>query len=260
MFVFFIAIIVHYLIFLYSSISSCDEGEYIAIPGTAERSVQHLITRVWSAGGHSSSSYYKYIYHVLYIIYIYFLYCTYISLPEYGVLEVTPPHHWHQTRNEKESLKRNYFHNILFPLCSSNLKPFSLRCGSTSVLRAFTWKSFPREMSFHLIPMVIAKCHHHTSYLSFFIQPQFETKKFYTWKCINLRQKFSRNKTVRLCVEQFFRVHIGQFYNWLNYFTQPAVVMAMTNMSCSHHSLPLKAQKHRENCKSQCQCLLMLMS
>ena len=93
MFVFFIAIIVHYLIFLYSSISSCDEGEYIAIPGTAERSVQHLITRVWSAGGHSSSSYYKYIYHVLYNIYIYFLYCTYISLPEYGVLEVTPPHH-----------------------------------------------------------------------------------------------------------------------------------------------------------------------
>ena len=94
----------------------------------------------------------------------------------------------------------------------------------------------------------------------FFIQPQFETKKFYTWKCINLRQKFSRNKTVRLCVEQFFRVHIGQFYNWLNYFTQPAVMMAKTNMSCSHHSLPLKAQKHRENCKSQCQCLLMLMS
>ena len=93
-----------------------------------------------------------------------------ISLAEYGVLEVTPHHHWPQTRNEKEPLKWNYFHNILFPPCSCNSKPFTLRCESTSVMRAFTWKSFPREMSFHLIPMVIAKCHHYTSYLSLFIQ------------------------------------------------------------------------------------------
>ena len=68
MFVFFIIFIIHYFIFLYSSTLSCDEGEYIAIPGTAERSVQHLITRVWSAGGHSSSSYKHIIQCILYVV------------------------------------------------------------------------------------------------------------------------------------------------------------------------------------------------
>ena len=68
MFVFFIIFIIHYFIFLYSSTLSCDEGEYIAIPGTAVRSVQHLITRVWSAGGHSSSSYKHIIQCILYVV------------------------------------------------------------------------------------------------------------------------------------------------------------------------------------------------
>ena len=29
----------------------------------------------------------------------------------------------------------------------------------------------------------------------FFTQQQFEAKKFYTWKCVNLQQKLSCNKT-----------------------------------------------------------------
>ena len=40
----------------------------------------------------------------------------------------------------------------------------------------------------------------HTWYMYmtfFFTQLQVEAKKFYTWKCINLWQKLSRNKTVR---------------------------------------------------------------
>ena len=53
------------------------------------------------------------------------------------------------------------------------------------------------------------------SYLIFvtFYTTQFQAKKFYTWKCVNLRQK----------------------YTWLNSFTQPAVLMVVTNIRCGHH-------------------------
>ena len=175
MFVFFV-ITIHYSTFLYSSVHIimwwgrvyCNSRNGWAISTASHyqsmecwRSLIIIILHI----------------HILFVI----LYIIKL-LPEYWVLEVTPHHphnHRHQTRNEKEPLKWNYFHNILFPLCSSNSKPFALRYESTSVLRAFTWKSFPREMSFHLIPMVIAiKCHHYTSYLSFFIQRQFQATNF----------------------------------------------------------------------------------
>ena len=32
-------------------------------------------------------------------------------------------------------------------------------------------------------------------FVTLFTQPQFEALKFYTWKCVNLRQKLSRDKT-----------------------------------------------------------------
>ena len=165
------------------------------------------------------------------------------------MLEVTPHHHWHQTRNEKESLKRNYFHNILFPPCSRNSQPFTLRCESTSVLRAFTWKSFPREMSFHLIPMVIAKCHHYTSYLSFFMQPQYEAKNA-THESAEICDKSFLATKLCGCKAVFSRSY-WIILRSINFFTQPAVVRVVTNKRCGHHSLPLNAQKHRENCKFQ---------
>ena len=75
----------------------------------------------------------------------------------------------------------------------------------------------------------------------FFTQPQFEAKKFYTWKCINSRHKLSRDKTVcRILLfvfDQLFRVPIGEFFTWLNLFTQPGVVMFVTNIRCGSHSL-----------------------
>ena len=40
-----------------------------------------------------------------------------------------------------------------------------------------------------------------------------------------------------LCLQyqsSFFRVPIGKFYTWLNFFTQPAVVMVVTNMKCDY--------------------------
>ena len=56
----------------------------------------------------------------------------------------------------------------------------------------------------------------------FFAQPQFEAKKFYTWKCVNLRQKLSCNKTVcsisycaynftLTCVKQYFAFQLERF-------------------------------------------------
>ena len=70
----------------------------------------------------------------------------------------------------------------------------------------------------------------------FFTQPQFEAKKFYTWKCINSRHKLSRDKTVcRILLfvfDQLFRVPIGKIFTWLNLFTQPGVVMFVTNIRC----------------------------
>ena len=34
-------------------------------------------------------------------------------------------------------------------------------------------------------------------FVLFFTQPQFEAQKFYTWKCVNSRQKVSRDKTAK---------------------------------------------------------------
>ena len=60
---------------------------------------------------------------------------------------------------------------------------------------------------------------------SFFTQPQFEAKK-YSWKHIHSRQN---------CVYiSFFHVPIGKFYTWLNFFTQPAIVMIVTNIRCGY--------------------------
>ena len=59
-----------------------------------------------------------------------------------------------------------------------------------------------------------------------FAKPLFEVKKFYAWKCVNSRHN---------CLRQLFRVPIGKFYTWLNIFTQPAVVMVVTNMRCYQH-------------------------
>ena len=38
--------------------------------------------------------------------------------------------------------------------------------------------------------------HTYLIFIIYFTQPQFEAKKFYTWKHVNLRQKSSRDKTI----------------------------------------------------------------
>ena len=58
---------------------------------------------------------------------------------------------------------------------------------------------------------------------------------------INSRHKLSRDKSVcriLLCVfKSAFLVPIGEFFTWLNLFTQPAVVMFVTNIRCGSHSV-----------------------
>ena len=97
-----------------------------------------------------------------------------------------------------------------FSICSQNFGP-SLK----SPLQA----SLPSETRLWLLNnqqfVILTGSIFHTWYLSFFTQPQFEAKKFYTWNCVNSRQTLSREK---LCLKQFFCVPISKFYITLIFF------------------------------------------
>ena len=74
-------------------------------------------------------------------------------------------------------------------------------------------------------------------FVIFFTQPQFEAKKFYTWKTINWQQKLSRDETVCKMLHcgwsTFFPIPIGIFDSWSNFLTWPAVLMIVRNMGCA---------------------------
>ena len=48
----------------------------------------------------------------------------------------------------------------------------------------------------------------------------------------------------------FFHVSIGKFYTWLNIFTQPAVVMVVTNMKYGKKSNTYEAGQNTPSCVS----------
>ena len=66
----------------------------------------------------------------------------------------------------------------------------------------------------------------HTWYLSFVLHNRNLKKKIH----LNVR-KFETNCLPTSCFTAYFCVPFGKFYAWLNWFTHPAVVMFVTNIS-----------------------------
>ena len=145
-----------------------------------------------------------------------------------GTGEIESRHLWtHQSFSEKTSI---------YILGTRALQTWHFRVTIFCLVLITDWAS-------HCFLPLLRPVPTHTSYSSFFFTtPQFEAKKFYTWKFANVQQKWFRDQTVCKivqCMKSSYSAFqlIGKFYTWPNFVTQPVVVMVVTNIRCDKGSM-----------------------